>query len=389
MTGAVTEDATRPLPRQPGPDPATGPSRLPEARLEHVFERTADTTPGATAVEHEGRATSYADLDARANQLAHDLADRGVRPGARVALFLERSPETYVALLGALKAGAAFVPIDPESPADRVAYIADDAGVDLLLTSTALADTVARAGPRLARRRRRGRQLDAAAAHRPATAPDVAGDGRRPHRLRHLHVRLERAAQGRRGRAVEHLQLPRRRARPCTTCGPTDRVYQGMTIAFDFSIEEIWPTWAVGATLVAGPTDSRRLGAELADFLETRTASPSCTACRRCWRPSRATCPRSARVLVGGEACPRRARRALEPARAADPQHLRADRGDGHRDLVRAAAGPAGHHRPAAADLQRRSCSTSERQPVAPTARSARSASAGPAWRAATSGGPS
>src|SRR3954453_15634183 len=49
---------------------------------------------------------------------------------------------------------------------------------------------------------------------------------------------------------------------------PTDRVYQGMTIAFDFSIEEIWPTWAVRATLVAGPTDGRRVGSGLADFLE-------------------------------------------------------------------------------------------------------------------------
>ena len=78
--------------------------------------------------------------------------------------------------------------------------------------------------------------------------------------------------------------------------------YQGMTIAFDFSIEEIWPTWAVGATLVAGPNDRRRLGAELADFLDrARITVLYCV--RPCWRhrPGRA---RIRSLLVGGEACP-------------------------------------------------------------------------------------
>jgi len=171
MTGTVTEDATRPLEQQLGPATGTGPSRLPEARLEHVFERTADATPEATAVEHEGLPVSYAALDARANQLAHVLADRGVRPGTRVALYLERSPETYVALLGVLKAGAAFVPVDPEAPADRLAYVVDDADVELLLTSTALADTVAPLGRPWLAVDGEADALDAAPPHRPSTGP--------------------------------------------------------------------------------------------------------------------------------------------------------------------------------------------------------------------------
>ncbi|MGY2060923.1 AMP-binding protein, partial [Nocardia gipuzkoensis] len=84
---------------------------------------------------------------------------------------------------------------------------------------------------------------------------------------------------------------------------PGDRVYQGMTISFDFSIEEIWPTWVRGATLVAGPTDSRRLGAELADFLEIAAVTVL-----YCVPTLLATIPRELpgirSILVGGEACP-------------------------------------------------------------------------------------
>ena len=322
MTGAVTEDATRPLPRQPGPDPATGPSRLPEARLEHVFERTADTTPAATAVEHEGRATSYADLDARANQLAHVLADRGVRPGARVALFLERSPETYVALLGALKAGAAFVPVDPESPADRLAYVADDAGVDLLLTSTALADTVAPLGRAGSPSTARPPPSTPPPRTGPSTALPTTSEGSDDPTA---YVIYTSGSSGRpKGVEVAQssiMQLHRRRA-DVYDVRPTDRVYQGMTISFDFSIEEIWPTWAVGATLVVGPNDSRRLGAELADFLdESRVTVLYCVPTLLATDPARparaAHRPRRRRGLPG------RARRALEPPGAAHAQHLR------------------------------------------------------------------
>ena len=303
MTGTVTEDATRPLEQQLGPATQTGPSRLPEARLEHVFERTADATPEATAVEHEGLPVSYAALDARANQLAHVLADRGVRPGARVALYLERSPETYVALLGVLKAGAAFVPVDPEAPADRLAYVVDDADVELLLTSTALADTVAPLGRPWLAVDGEADALDAAPPHRPldrsAGDPDDAGDPT-------AYVIYTSGSSGR-PKGVEVAQssitnfvavVPR-----VYDVRPTDRVHQGMTISFDFSIEEIWPTWAVGATIVVGPNDERRLGADLADHLEQARVSVL-----YCVPTLLATVPRDLpelrSILVGGEACP-------------------------------------------------------------------------------------
>src|SRR5205807_194042 len=90
---------------------------------------------------------------------------------------------------------------------------------------------------------------------------------------------------------------------PIYEVGAADRVYQGMTLAFDFSIEEIWPTFAAGATLVAGPIDHRRLGAGLTDFLIEQNITVLC-----CVPTLLATVeqdvPSLRTLLVGGEACP-------------------------------------------------------------------------------------
>ncbi|MGW0042063.1 Pls/PosA family non-ribosomal peptide synthetase [Rhodococcus sp. NPDC003348] len=268
-------------------------------RLEHVFETACDRTPHATALLCEEAAFTYADLEWRANQLAHHLINVGAGVGARVAILLERSPHTYVALLAVLKAGAAFVPIDPASPADRVDYITHDAGVDLVLTSASFAGLLEPLGVPWT-------EIDGEAdliATQPVTRPtfEVA------HRDPAAYIIYTSGSTGR-PKGVEVAQS--------SICNfldivptvydvqPTDRVYQGMTISFDFSIEEIWPTWAVGATLVAGPTGAGRLGGELADFLEGNGVTVL-----YCVPTLLATIPRELpllrNILVGGEACPR------------------------------------------------------------------------------------
>ncbi|MGD7402368.1 amino acid adenylation domain-containing protein, partial [Ralstonia pseudosolanacearum] len=83
-------------------------------------------TPEAIAVEHEGRQVSYAELNARANRVAHALIGLGVGPDARVGLCAERSVELVVGLLGILKAGGGYVPLDPSYPQDRLAYMLED-----------------------------------------------------------------------------------------------------------------------------------------------------------------------------------------------------------------------------------------------------------------------
>src|SRR6185369_6715974 len=107
------------------------------------IEEQADRTPLAVAVSSAGEELTYRELDLRANRLAHHLRAQGVGPESRVGVLLERSCDLSVALLGVLKAGAAYVPLDPDHPADRLAFQEKDAGLRLILTSRDLADLTA------------------------------------------------------------------------------------------------------------------------------------------------------------------------------------------------------------------------------------------------------
>ncbi|WP_139829966.1 AMP-binding protein, partial [Lonsdalea populi] len=108
------------------------------ALIHQQFEAQAARTPDALAVLFEDDALTYDQLNRRANQLAHHLISLGVRPDDRVALCVERGLDMMVGLLGILKAGAAYVPLDPAYPAERLAYMLDDAQPVALLTQTAL-----------------------------------------------------------------------------------------------------------------------------------------------------------------------------------------------------------------------------------------------------------
>ncbi|MFE7660624.1 Pls/PosA family non-ribosomal peptide synthetase [Streptomyces celluloflavus] len=272
-------------------------------RLHFVFESACDRNPSATALEYRHHRLTYAELDAHANRLAHHLRGLGIGHGARVAILLPRSVDTYVSLLGVSKAGAAFVPMDPASPPDRIAYIAGDAGVDLVLTTAALAPGLAELPCRVVELDSCAPELASVPTARPR--PDTVAHG--PGDDDPIAYIMYTSGSSGRPKGVEITQS--------SICNfldivpgvydvrPHDRVYQGMTISFDFSIEEIWPTWSVGATVVAGTVDSGRLGSELADFLEDREIT-----LLYCVPTLLETIPRDLPrirgIVVGGEVCP-------------------------------------------------------------------------------------
>lgn len=111
---------------------------LPDRCLHHLFEEQVEKTPNADAVVFGQVHLSYQDLNRRANQLAHHLQSLGVGPEVIVGVFLERSPQLVIAILAALKAGGCYLPIDPVYPADRIAFMLEDAGVPVLLTEERL-----------------------------------------------------------------------------------------------------------------------------------------------------------------------------------------------------------------------------------------------------------
>ncbi|HET8798152.1 MAG TPA: amino acid adenylation domain-containing protein, partial [Thermoanaerobaculia bacterium] len=112
-----------------------------DALLHELFERQAALRPDAPAAAFENRSHTFAELNARANQLAHELIALGVRPDDRVAICIERSLEMVVGLLGILKAGGAYVPLDPAYPAERLQTILRDAEPRAILTQRALHET--------------------------------------------------------------------------------------------------------------------------------------------------------------------------------------------------------------------------------------------------------
>ncbi|HYR09422.1 MAG TPA: amino acid adenylation domain-containing protein, partial [Longimicrobium sp.] len=106
--------------------------------IHELFEARAARTPDAVALVHEAESLTYAELNARANRLAHHLIRLGVGPEVRAGVCLERGVEMVTALLAVLKAGGAYVPLDPAYPAERLAFTLADAGVPVLLTQETL-----------------------------------------------------------------------------------------------------------------------------------------------------------------------------------------------------------------------------------------------------------
>ncbi len=174
---------------------------FPHDRCVHqLFEEQVARAPEAIALVFEDRELSYAELNRRANQLAHYLRQHGVKPDERVAICVERGFDMVIGLLAVLKAGGAYVPMDPAYPLERLHFMLDDAAPIVVLTQSHLAalfNQHAPAAPGAPARRRYSPLVQPARwqPRPPRTAPLPA-----PPRLCDLHLRLNRDAQGRHGR---------------------------------------------------------------------------------------------------------------------------------------------------------------------------------------------
>ncbi|RKG69098.1 amino acid adenylation domain-containing protein, partial [Corallococcus exercitus] len=196
------------------------------------FAQQAQRTPDAVALVLGADSLTYAQLDARANQLAHHLSALGVVPGARVGLAIERSFEMVTALLAILKVGAAFVPVDRNAPVERIAALLEDADVSVTLTHQPFASLLPASGERI--------WLDAQAhdiAKGPAHAPDIRVDGEAV-----AYVMFTSGSTGRpKGVCVPHRGITRLvLGNSFMRFGPDEVWLQAAPVAFDASTLEIW-----------------------------------------------------------------------------------------------------------------------------------------------------
>lgn len=121
---------------------------IPVGHLHRMFEAQVVLSPDAVSVKFGNQHLTYRELNRRANQLAHYLRSLSIGPEALVGVFMRRSLDMMIALLGVLKAGAAYVPLDPTYPAERLAFMRDDSNLQVLLTEDALAGLLAKPGVR-------------------------------------------------------------------------------------------------------------------------------------------------------------------------------------------------------------------------------------------------
>ncbi len=121
---------------------ATEREYLRDGVLHSLFERTADRDPSGTALVFGERSLTYLELEQRANRIAHQLREMGARPGRLVGVCLERSPDMVATLLAVLKSGAAYVPLDPAYPPDRIAYVLDNADATILVTQATVVSSL-------------------------------------------------------------------------------------------------------------------------------------------------------------------------------------------------------------------------------------------------------
>jgi amino acid adenylation domain-containing protein len=119
-----------------------------DGRIHQLFEAQVARTPYAVALTDHGRDWTYAELNARANQLAHRLRAMGVQPDTRVAICMRRRAELVAAILGVLKSGGAYVPLDPAYPAGRIAFMLEDTAAPILLTESAVSGALPEHGAR-------------------------------------------------------------------------------------------------------------------------------------------------------------------------------------------------------------------------------------------------
>ncbi len=268
--------------------------------LHELFEIQAASHPDHIAVEYGSDQMTYAELDRYSNQIAHHLKNKGVKPGTLVGIYLFKSIRLYAAILGVLKAGAGYIPIDPKFPMERVNDILTDSKALLAISEGDIAaELVASVDIPLVRLDLEKAQISV----EPIKPLLYSNIGLKDSDV--CYVIYTSGSTGRpKGVMIEHRNALSFVSSLSTVYQLTssERIYQGFSVAFDASVEEIWAAFSLGGTLVVPEESISRSPMDTAEFIDKNKITffstiPTFLAMIDSEMPSLTT------LILGGEVC--------------------------------------------------------------------------------------
>ncbi len=277
----------------------------PGLRCHHLFENRIDALGSraaqkTTALSYPDKKVSFADLEAMSNRIGRYLTGQGAKRGDRIGLLFDRSAHSFATVLTVSKIGAVFVPLDASFPPERIKFILNDAQVNFVATVSVFAHVFdGFEQPVLALDAAR-EVIDKLSSKRLAPIPDKTPDDE----LSYI-IYTSGSTGTPKGVPIRHSSICNFLNVACRDYGYSgnDRVYQALTIAFDYSFEEIWVPLLVGACLVPAPSGVNLVGEDLAEYLIQNEVTALC-----CVPTLLATVtsdlPSLRMLIVSGEACP-------------------------------------------------------------------------------------
>ncbi|NJM72004.1 MAG: amino acid adenylation domain-containing protein, partial [Scytonema sp. RU_4_4] len=240
--------------------------KYPQDKCIHsLFEEQVAQTPDAVAVVFEQQQLTYQQLNHKANQLANYLQTLGVRPEVLVGICVERSLEMLVGLLGILKAGGAYVPLDPTYPQERLSYMLSDAAIEVLLTQDNLLSSVPSHAAQVV-------CLDTDWQVIEQHSQENLVTGVKPDNLAYVIYTSGSTGQPK-GVLVAYRNLVERvitiASEYCLTS--SDKILQFAALSFDVAIEEIFPSWLSGATVVLLQREMFTSVVDWVEFIDTQS----------------------------------------------------------------------------------------------------------------------
>ncbi len=268
--------------------------------IQQLFESSVDSHPNNPAIQDGEFKVTYSELDKRANRIAWYLISAGLNPGDRVSIMLPRSVDAYASILGVIKAGAAYVPIDPEYPSERSHFILSNSGSRAVITYSSFQDKVSEFDGVRIFLNKNSVHLEQMSQER----PEIGYGEENTDRL--CYVIYTSGTTGKpKGVKISHSNLRSLVEAESEVFGvkSSDRVAQSASLSFDVSVEEMWLAFYAGACLVPVPQSVARSGSDYGNFIEKNEVTViSVVPTLLSLVDGGLSCVRL--IILGGEACP-------------------------------------------------------------------------------------